>query len=184
VNPLGPRSVYDEAKRFAETLTMAWRRTKAVDTGIVRLFNTYGPRMRTNDGRAVSNFFVQALEGRPLTVYGDGTQTRSLCFVDETVEGIIRFLDSGHPGPMNVGSPEEHTVLDVAHLVLELTGSRSEIAFRPLPQDDPTRRCPDISLAREQLGWSPKITLREGLALTAPWFVGLIADVRARSQET
>lgn len=170
VNPIGLRSVYDEAKRFAEALTTAWRRVHGVETGIVRIFNTYGPRMRPDDGRLVSNLVVQALEGRPLTVYGDGTQTRSLCFVTDTVGGLVRFLDSGLPGPMNLGSPDEHRVLDVAHLVREVTGSGSEIVFAPLPEDDPTRRCPDIDRARRHLGWTPTVALRDGLEQTARWF--------------
>ena len=152
VNPVGPRSVYDEAKRFAEALTMARHRAQGVDVGIVRIFNTYGPRLRPGDGRVVSNFLVQAIEGRPLTVYGDGSQTRSLCFVDDEVAGILALLDSGLTGPVNIGNPDELTVLELAHAVLALTGSSSTIVYEPLPVDDPTRRRPDITLARRELG--------------------------------
>jgi dTDP-glucose 4,6-dehydratase len=171
VNPVGPRSVYDEAKRFAEALTMAWHRADGVDVGIVRIFNTYGPRLRPGDGRVVSNFLVQAIEGRPLTVYGDGSQTRSLCYVDDEVAGILALFDSGLTGPVNIGNPAELSVLDLAHAVLELTGSSSSITFEPLPTDDPTRRRPDISLARRALGWEPKVTLEEGLRRTAEYFM-------------
>jgi dTDP-glucose 4,6-dehydratase len=171
VNPVGPRSVYDEAKRFAEALTMAWHRSAGIDVGIVRIFNTYGPRLRPGDGRVVSNFLVQAIEGRPLTVYGDGTQTRSLCYVDDEVAGILALFDSGLTGPVNIGNPDELTVLDLAHAVLALTGSSSSITFEPLPVDDPTRRRPDISLARGALGWEPTVSLDEGLRRTADYFM-------------
>jgi dTDP-glucose 4,6-dehydratase len=171
VNPVGPRSVYDEAKRFAEALTMAWHRARGADVGIVRIFNTSGPRLRAGDGRVVSNLLVQALEGRPLTVYGDGSQTRSLCFVEDEVAGILALLDSGLTGPMNIGNPDEHTVLELAHVVLELTGSSSPIVHEPLPTDDPTRRRPDITMARSQLGWEPKVPLAEGLRQTADYFL-------------
>ena len=171
VNPVGPRSVYDEAKRFAEALTMAWHRADGLDVGIVRIFNTYGPRLRPGDGRVVSNFLVQAIEGRPLTVYGDGSQTRSLCYVDDEVAGILALFDSGLTGPVNIGNPAELSVLDLAHAVLALTGSSSSITFEPLPTDDPTRRRPDISLARSALGWEPKVTLEEGLRRTADYFM-------------
>ncbi|GIU85336.1 MAG: epimerase [Acidimicrobiales bacterium] len=171
VNPVGPRGVYDEAKRFAEAMTMAYHRAHGLDTRIVRIFNTYGPRMRRHDGRVVSNFLVQALEGRPLTVYGDGSQTRSFCFVDDEVRGILALLDADDlHEPVNIGNPDEFTVLELARLVLEVTGSDSEIVFEPLPQDDPTQRRPDITKAREKLGWEPKIALREGLQRTAEWF--------------
>ena len=170
VNPVGPRSVYDEAKRFAEALTMATHRARGVDVGIVRIFNTYGPRLRPGDGRVVSNFLVQALEGRPLTVYGDGSQTRSLCFVDDEVAGILALLDSGLTGPLNIGNPAELSVLELAHAVLGLTGSSSTITHEPLPTDDPTRRCPDIALARRELGWEPVVALEEGLRRTAEFF--------------
>jgi dTDP-glucose 4,6-dehydratase len=170
VNPVGPRSVYDEAKRFAEALTMAWHRTHGTDVGIVRIFNTYGPRLRPGDGRVVSNFLTQAIEGRPLTVYGDGSQTRSLCFVSDEVAGILALLDSDLPGPVNIGNPDEHTVLDLARTVLEVTGSSSEIVHAPLPVDDPTRRRPDISVARRELGWEPVVKLHDGLRRTASFF--------------
>jgi dTDP-glucose 4,6-dehydratase len=170
VNPVGPRSVYDEAKRFAEALTMAWHRAHDLDVGILRIFNTYGPRLRPGDGRVVSNFLVQAIEGRPLTVYGDGSQTRSLCFVDDEVAGILALLDSGLTGPVNIGNPVELTVLELAHAVLAMTGSSSTIAYEALPTDDPTRRRPDISVARRELGWEPVVSLEEGLRRTAEFF--------------
>jgi dTDP-glucose 4,6-dehydratase len=170
VNPVGPRSVYDEAKRFAEALTMATHRARGVDVGIVRIFNTYGPRLRPGDGRVVSNFLVQAIEGRPLTVYGDGSQTRSLCFVDDEVAGILALLDSALTGPVNIGNPDELTVLDLAHAVLALTGSPSTIVYEPLPTDDPTRRRPDITVARRELGWEPTVPLEEGLRRTLAFF--------------
>jgi dTDP-glucose 4,6-dehydratase len=166
VNPIGPRSVYDEAKRFAEALTMAWHTARGANVGIVRIFNTYGPRLRPGDGRVVSNFIVQALRGEPLTVYGDGSQTRSLCYVDDQVRGLLALLDSEILGPVNIGNPHEVTVLELANRVLDLTGSRSPTELRPLPTDDPTRRCPDVSLARETLGWEPEIDLDEGLTRT------------------
>ena len=170
VDPTGPRSVYDEAKRFAESLTMAMHRTYGVNVGIARIFNTYGPRLSPGDGRVVSNFIVQALRGEPLTVYGDGTQTRSLCFVDDEIGGLVALLDSTLTGPVNIGNPDERTVIDLAHFVLSATGSASEIAFEPLPTDDPTRRCPDITLARHELGWEPTTGLAEGIALTIDYF--------------
>jgi dTDP-glucose 4,6-dehydratase len=167
VNSVGPRSVYDEAKRFAEALTMAHHRTLGTDVAIVRIFNTYGPRLRSDDGRVVSNFLVQALNGEPLTVYGDGSQTRSLCYVDDEVRGLIALFDSELTGPVNIGNPDEYTVLELAHTVVELLGSPSRIVHLPLPVDDPTRRRPDITLARTALGWEPTTGLREGLARTA-----------------
>jgi len=170
VNPVGPRSVYDEAKRFAEALTMATHRAEGVDVGIVRIFNTYGPRLRPGDGRVVSNFLVQAMEGRPLTVYGDGSQTRSLCYVDDEVAGILALLDSALTGPVNIGNPDELSVLELARAVVALTGSSSTIAYEPLPTDDPTRRRPDITLARGELGWEPVVPLEEGLRRTAAFF--------------
>jgi dTDP-glucose 4,6-dehydratase len=170
VDPTGPRSVYDEAKRFAETLTMAVHRTQGVDAGIARIFNTYGPRLAPGDGRVVSNFVVQALRGEPLTVYGDGTQTRSLCFVDDEIAGLLALLDSPVTGPVNIGNPDERSMLELARVVLEVTGSQSEIVFGPLPIDDPTRRCPDITLARRELGWSPRVGLRDGLERTIGYF--------------
>ena len=174
VDPTGPRSVYDEAKRFSESLTMAMHRTHGLDVGIARIFNTYGPRLSPGDGRVVSNFIVQALRGEPLTVYGDGTQTRSLCYVDDQIAGLIALLDSSVTGPVNIGNPDERTILDLAHFVLDVTGSSSGIEFRPLPTDDPTRRCPDITLARTTLGWAPKIELREGIERTIEYFSGRV----------
>jgi dTDP-glucose 4,6-dehydratase len=170
VNPVGPRGVYDEAKRFAEAMTMAYHLEHGLDVRIVRIFNTYGPRMRPADGRVVSNFLVQALTGKPLTIYGDGRQTRSFTYVDDEVRGIIGLLDSGHVGPMNIGNDGEFTLLELAELVLEVTGSSSEIVFEPLPVDDPTQRRPDLSLARSVIGFEPQVALREGLERTAPWF--------------
>jgi dTDP-glucose 4,6-dehydratase len=166
VNSVGPRSVYDEAKRFAEALTMAHHRTLGTDVGIARIFNTYGPRLRPDDGRVVSNFVIQALRGEPLTVYGDGSQTRSLCFVADEVAGLIALLDATVTGPVNIGNPDEYTVLELAQRVIELVGSSSEIVHRPLPVDDPTRRRPDISRARRELGWEPSTSLVDGLAAT------------------
>ena len=170
VDPTGPRSVYDEAKRFAESMTMAVHRVHGVSVGIARIFNTYGPRLAPGDGRVVSNFVVQALRGEPLTVYGDGTQTRSLCFVDDQIAGLLALLDSSLTGPVNIGNPDERSMLDLARFVLEVTGSQSEIVFLPLPTDDPTRRCPDITVARTELGWSPSVGLREGLQQTIAYF--------------
>jgi dTDP-glucose 4,6-dehydratase len=167
VNPVGPRSVYDEAKRFAEALTMAHHRTLGTDVAIVRIFNTYGPRLRPDDGRVVSNFLVQALQGEPLTVYGDGSQTRSLCYVDDEIRGLIALFDSDLTGPVNIGNPDEYTIDQLARTVVDLFGSSSPIVHLPLPVDDPTRRRPDITLARTALGWEPTTSLREGLARTA-----------------
>jgi dTDP-glucose 4,6-dehydratase len=170
VNPIGPRGVYDEAKRFAEAMTMAYHRYHDVDVRIVRIFNTFGDRMRPDDGRAVSNFCVQALQGKPLTVYGDGSQTRSFCFVDDEVRGILALLASDHVGPVNIGNPVEYTILELAKAVLEVTGSSSELVFEPLPVDDPMQRKPDITLARTVLGWEPTIDLREGIQRTVAYF--------------
>ena len=170
VDPVGPRSVYDEAKRFAESLTMAMHRTHGVNVGIARIFNTYGPRLSPGDGRVVSNFIVQALRGEPLTVYGDGSQTRSLCFVDDEITGLVALLDSSLTGPVNIGNPDERSMLDLARFVLEVTGSTSGVVFEPLPTDDPTRRCPDISLAQRELGWEPTTGLREGIERTIDYF--------------
>ena len=175
VNPVGPRGVYDEAKRFAEALTMAYHRYHGVDTRIVRIFNTYGPRMRPHDGRVVSNFIVQALHGEPLTVYGDGSQTRSFCYVDDLVTGIVLLFERGDADPTNLGNPHEFTVRELAALVLKLTGSRSEIVERPLPVDDPRVRQPDIGRVRETLGWEPKVGLEEGLRRTIDYFRRLTA---------
>ncbi|HZR12885.1 MAG TPA: UDP-glucuronic acid decarboxylase family protein [Acidimicrobiia bacterium] len=170
VNPIGPRSVYDESKRFAEALTFAYHRTYDVDVAVVRIFNTYGPRLRPSDGRVVSNLLVQAMEGRPLTVYGDGSQTRSFCYVDDEVRGILALLDSEHAGPVNIGNTTECSMLELARTVLDVTGSRSEIVFEPLPADDPARRRPDITRARDLLGWEPKVELADGLARTYEWY--------------
>lgn len=169
VNPIGPRSVYDEAKRFAEALTMAHHRHLGTDVAVVRIFNTYGPRLQPGDGRVVSNFVAQALTGRPLTVYGDGSQTRSLCFVDDTVSGLVRALDGDGAGPWNVGNPAEISVADLAGVVLALTGSGVPVEHRPLPADDPTRRRPDIARAGAELGWAPTVELQDGLRATIEW---------------
>ena len=171
VNPIGPRGVYDEAKRYAEALTMAYHRQQGVDTAIVRIFNTYGPGMRLDDGRVVPNFVGQALRGEPLTVYGDGSQTRSFTYVDDLVAGVLAVLDRGDDHlPFNIGNPVETTVLEFARRIIELTHSKSEIVFRPLPADDPKQRCPDIGRARGQLGWEPAVQLEEGLKLTVDYF--------------
>jgi dTDP-glucose 4,6-dehydratase len=166
VNPIGPRGVYDEAKRYAEALTMAYHRQQGVDTAIVRIFNTFGPRMRPNDGRAIPTFLRQALQDRPITVFGDGSQTRSFCFVADEIRGIIALAESGYHMPVNVGNPDEYTLLELAKAVIEVTGSRAEIVFEALPTDDPQVRQPDISLAKEILGWEPEVSLREGLRRT------------------
>ena len=170
VNPIGPRSCYDEAKRYAEALCMAYKQEQGANIGIVRIFNTYGPRLDKDDGRVVSNFICQALRGEPLTIYGDGSQTRSFCYVDDEVDGILRLLDSKETGPINIGNPNEFTMNELAQLVLELTGSTSTLEHRPLPTDDPLQRCPDITRARELLRWEPRIDLREGLRRTIEWF--------------
>ncbi len=170
VNPVGPRGVYDEAKRFAEAITLAYHRHHGLDVRIVRIFNTYGDRMRAADGRVVSNMVVQALTGRPLTVYGEGNQTRSFCFVDDEVRGFLALLDSDLTGPVNIGNPREFTVLALAELVREVTGTEAPIVFEALPVDDPTQRCPDITLARQALGWEPTVELREGLERTVAYF--------------
>lgn len=200
VNSVGPRSCYDEAKRYAEALTAAYARRYGMDVRIVRIFNTYGPRMRLDDGRVVSNFVYQALQGEPLTVYGDGTQTRSFCYVEDLIQGIRRVMQLGRSGQflgtgvslasseagdelpgvgkplvVNLGNPEEYRVIDLARLVLELTGSQSFLEFRPLPQDDPQQRCPDISLAQRLLGWEPRVPVREGLVRTIAWFRHLVS---------
>jgi dTDP-glucose 4,6-dehydratase len=174
VNPVGPRSVYDEAKRFGEALTMAYHRSRGLDVRLVRIFNTYGPHMRADDGRVVSNFINQALLGKPLTIYGVGFQTRSFCYATDEVAGFLAVLDSDHVGPVNVGNPVEFTVLELARLVLAITGSSSEITFVDLPEDDPAQRCPDITLARS-LGWEPTTGLRQGIEQTAAWFQARLA---------
>lgn len=170
VNPIGPRGVYDEAKRFAEALTMAYHRTHGVAATIVRIFNTYGPRMRAEDGRAVPTFIVQALRGEPLTVFGDGTQTRSFCYISDLVEGIVRLATSRLKGPVNLGNPQEATILELAQLVVRLAGAESQITYRELPVDDPKVRRPDIERARKELGWEPKVPAEEGLKKTIAWF--------------
>src|SRR5580693_8832176 len=166
VNPIGPRGVYDEAKRYAEALTMAYHRQQGVDTAIVRIFNTYGPRMRPHDGRAIPTFLRQALQDRPITVFGDGSQTRSFCYVEDEIRGLIALAESGHHQPVNIGNPDEFTLLELAKAVIEITGSQSELVFEALPVDEPQVRQPDITLARQILGWEPKVTLREGLERT------------------
>ncbi len=174
VNPIGPRGVYDEAKRFAEAMTMAYHRHHGLDVRIVRIFNTYGPRMRPDDGRVVSNFVTQALRGLPLTVYGDGSQSRSFCYVDDQIAGQLALLDSDHSGPINIGNDQEYTMLELANVVIRVTGSSSEIAFEPLPTDDPTRRRPDLTEASTKLSWKPLIDLETGLARTADHFASVI----------
>jgi len=166
VNPIGPRGVYDEAKRYAEALTMAYHRQQGVDTAIVRIFNTYGPKMRPHDGRAIPTFLRQALQDRPITVFGDGSQTRSFCYVEDEIRGLIALAESGYHNPVNIGNPNEFTLLELARTVIEVTGSRSEIVFEALPTDDPQVRQPDISLAKEILDWEPMVDLREGLRRT------------------
>ena len=170
VSSVGPRSAYDEAKRYAEALTMAYHRRHGIDTKIVRIFNCYGPNLWPGDGRAVSNLLAQAIRGEPLTIYGSGEQTRSFCYVDDEVDGILALLDSDHLGPMNIGNPDELTILELARIVLDVTGSRSPLAFSALPADDPRRRRPDIALAAAVLGWKPQVALGDGLARTAEWY--------------
>lgn len=170
VNPIGPRSVYDEAKRFAEALTMAYRRTRRVNTGIVRIFNTYGPRMRIDDGRAVPNFIAAALEGRPLPIDGDGTQTRTFCYVGDLVSGLVLMASNDHPGPINLGGEEETSILSLARDIAELVGAELSVEYLPRPEDDPDVRRPDISLAEEVLGWRPSVSRREGLRHTIEWY--------------
>jgi nucleoside-diphosphate-sugar epimerase len=170
VNSIGERSCYDEAKRYAEALCMAYWREHKANIGIIRIFNTYGPRLDPLDGRVVSNFVCQAIQGHDLTVYGDGSQTRSFCYVDDEIGGILAMLDSDERGPINIGNPVEFTMLELADLVLELTNSKSQVVYRPLPSDDPLQRCPDITQAQNLLNWSPAIDLREGLARTIEWF--------------
>ena len=170
VNPIGIRSCYDEGKRCAETLFMDYKRQNGVDTRIMRIFNTYGPRMNADDGRVVSNFIVQALRGEEITIYGDGSQTRSFCYCDDNIEGMIRLMNGDHPGPINIGNPNEFTMLELAEQIIELTGSLSKISHLPLPQDDPKQRQPDISLAKAELDWEPKTELREGLTSTIAYF--------------
>ena len=181
VNPVGPRSVYDEAKRFSEAAVTAYRRYYAVDTHLVRIFNTYGPRLQANDGRVISNLMMQALRGLPLTIYGDGLQTRSFCFVSDLIEGILRLSRSSAHTPVNIGNPNEWTILDCAREVLAVTGEHSPILFKPLPQDDPTRRRPDITLAQSLLGWKPRVQLREGLERSLDYFQACV-ETHAEAQ--
>jgi len=185
VNSLGPRACYDEGKRCAETLFLDYHRQHNVDIKIARIFNTYGPRMYPDDGRVVSNFIVQVLQNEPITIFGDGNQTRSFCYVDDLVEGLIRLskMPEGFTGPMNLGNPHEITILELAERVIDLTGSRSKLSFKPLPQDDPTRRCPDISLARAELDWEPVISLEQGLIRTIEYFDKLLGTGRLRILE-
>jgi len=184
VNPIGPRSVYDEAKRFAEALVMAYHRSRGVNSHLVRIFNTYGPRLHPDDGRVISNFMMQALRGETLTIYGDGSQTRSFCYVDDLIDGILLLSRSDEHLPVNIGNPVEFTILECAQAVLEVTGSKSELHFLALPEDDPTRRCPDITKARGLLGWEPRVTLQEGLARSLDFFRSkvnsgtAVADIR------
>jgi dTDP-glucose 4,6-dehydratase len=172
VNPIGTRGVYDEAKRYAESITMAYHRHHHVDTRIMRIFNTFGPSMRHDDGRMIPNFIGQALAGKPLTIYGDGSQTRSVQFVDDLIEGTYRLMQSDETRPVNIGNPVEYSVRDVAELILGISGSESEMTEKPLPDDDPKQRCPDISRAKEVLGWEPKTPARKGLEETVRWFAG------------
>ncbi len=177
VNPIGPRSVYDEAKRFSEATSAAYRRYHNVDTRIARIFNTYGPRMQINDGRVIPNFMKQALRGEDLTVYGDGSQTRSFCYVSDEIDGLLRLAKSSHPGPVNIGNPNEFTILECARKVLTVTGSNSRIRYEPLPQDDPKQRRPDITKARQLLGWEPNIGLEQGLKLSVEYFRGAVLQL-------
>lgn len=181
VNSIGPRSIYDESKRYAETLTTAYQQAKGVSTRIIRIFNTYGPRMDAEDGRVVTNFIVQALRGQPLTIYGQGSQTRSFQYVDDLIEGIRRLMEVEYHQPVNLGNPEEYTMLQLAELIQELVGSKTPFTYQPLPQDDPRQRRPDIRRAKELLGWEPKVPVREGLARTIAYFRGLLDE--ALSQE-
>jgi dTDP-glucose 4,6-dehydratase len=184
VNPVGPRSVYDEAKRFSEALTMAFHRARGLDTRIVRIFNTYGPRMRLNDGRALPNFVYQALTGKPITVYGDGLQTRSFCYVSDLIEGIYRLMQSDEHDPVNIGNPQEITILEFAERVKAAIGSDVPIIFEPLPQDDPKQRKPDINKARRLLNWQPKVSLQEGLDLTLKYFRDQVAAVSVAAPDS
>jgi dTDP-glucose 4,6-dehydratase len=178
VNPIGPRGVYDEAKRYAEAMTMAYHRFHGIDTRIVRIFNTFGPRMRPRDGRVVSNFIVQALMEEPITIYGDGSQTRSFCYVDDEIDGIVRLFHGGDAEPMNIGNPAEHTVRELADLVVALTGTSSPVVYRALPEDDPKVRQPDITRARTLLGWEPRVSIRDGIERTIAYFRSLLGTER------
>jgi len=183
VNPIGPRSCYDEGKRVAETLMMDYHRQNNVDIRIVRIFNTYGPRMALDDGRVISNFIVQALKGEPITVYGDGGQTRSFCYVSDLIEGLIKAMESDLIGPVNLGNPNEIKIIELAKTILKLTNSKSEIVFKPLPPDDPIRRCPDITLARKRLNWQPIVPLEEGLKETMRYFDKKLAKIKTKGQK-
>jgi dTDP-glucose 4,6-dehydratase len=178
VNPVGIRGVYDEAKRYAEAITMAYHRHHGLETRIVRIFNTYGPRMRSEDGRMIPNFLSQALSGSPLTVYGDGSQTRSIQYVDDLIEGVFRLMKSTESRPVNIGNPHEYTVGEIAGMIIEISGSQSKLSYEPLPQDDPKRRCPDITRAKETLGWEPRVPAEEGLKSTIDWFARRSERVR------
>src|SRR5207247_1487282 len=184
VNPIGLRSVYDEAKRFAEAMTCAYGRARGLDVAVIRIFNTYGPRMSPQDGRVVTNFITQALSREPLTIYGDGTQTRSFCYVDDLIRGIVAMIDSAERGPVNLGNPEELSVADLARLVLRITGSSAPVQYRPLPTDDPARRCPDIGRARRVLGWQPEIPVAEGIRRTADWLMPYCAPTSGWRADT
>ncbi len=184
VNPIGPRSVYDESKRFGEAVTVAYQRYYNVDTRIVRIFNTYGPRMQLNDGRVIPNFMKQALRGEDITVYGDGSQTRSFCYVSDEIDGFLRLAKADEHLPVNIGNPNEFTMLQCAHKVLEVTGSKSAIRYQALPQDDPKQRRPDITKARALLGWEPKVDLEAGLRMSLPYFRQALAELRQRSGKT
>jgi dTDP-glucose 4,6-dehydratase len=183
VNPIGPRSVYDEAKRFSEAAVAAWHRYYGVDTHLVRIFNTYGPSLQANDGRVISNFMMQALAGKPLSIYGDGLQTRSFCYVSDLIDGILRLAASSEHSPVNIGNPTEFTMLQCAEEVLRVTGSKSAIVHQPLPQDDPARRCPDISKARALLHWQPKVPLREGLQKSLAYFQSCLPPNRSNGPQ-
>jgi len=178
VNPIGPRSVYDEAKRFGEALATAYATARGVNVGIVRIFNTYGPRMSPHDGRVVTNFIVQALRDEPITIYGDGSQTRSFCYVDDLIRGLLMMLDSSEPGPINLGNPEEFTIRDFAEFVIRLTGSASRLEYRSLPQDDPARRRPVITRARERIGWRPEVPVSEGVTQTVQWLRSQLSEMQ------
>ena len=179
VNPVGPRSVYDEAKRYAEAITMAYHRARGVNTHLVRIFNTYGPRLHPDDGRVISNLMMQALRGEPLTIYGDGSQTRSFCYVDDLIEGIVRLSRFEEHMPVNIGNPHEFTILECARTVLEVTGSKSALRYEPLPTDDPTRRRPDIAKAKAVLDWEPHVSLKEGLQRSIEYFRTMLDVQRA-----
>lgn len=180
VNPTGPRSCYDESKRAAEALSFAYNRKHNVGVKVIRIFNTYGPYMQLNDGRVISNFLIQALTGKKITVYGDGSQTRSFCYIDDLVDGIIKYMNVDHSGPLNLGNPQEYKILEIAEMIIDLVGSSSDIEFQALPEDDPKRRCPDISRAKKLLNWEPKVSLHEGLKRTMNYFKGKIKPAESK----